>query len=179
MTRTIFAALGVVFALILVFCASFLGRLAYDMHATAPTYEKLAVDITRELASAWSVDKIKTRYAAAVAGRLNVSAARRPFEALKPLGALRYVEDVTLETRWTRASFSELSSPAAAAGLLSELLSKTVHVSFFAKFANGRARVTVKLRSEGGQMKLWHLQIDSRDPLPNAPRRNRQAISRA
>jgi len=179
MTRTIFAALGVLFALLIVFCASFLGRTAYDMHAKAPVYEKLAVDITRELASTWSVDVIRTRYANAVAGRLNGGAARQPFAALKPLGALRYVEDVTLKTRWTRAALSELSSPAAAAQLLSEMLSKTVHVTFLAKFANGRARVTVKLRSEGGQMKLWHLQIDSRDPLPNATRRNRQAISRA
>ena len=54
-----------------------------------------------------------------------------------------------------------------AAERLAELLSKTVKVTFVAKFASGFANVTVELKSEGGRMKLWRLQIDGR----KAPRR--------
>jgi hypothetical protein len=179
MLRTFFAGLGVVFALILVFCASFLGRVAYDMQAKRPAYEKLAVDITRELSRTWSAQDIKAHYAAAVAYRLSAPAAQRALDALKPLGGLRYVDDMRSRTRWTRGSLFELKSPAEAAEVLAELLSKTVRITFVAKYDHGFADVTMELRSEGGAMKLWHLQIDSQDPLPQSPHRAPQAISRA
>lgn len=174
-----FAGLGVLFTALLIFSASFLGNLAFELQAQGPRYEKLAVDITRDLARSWSVNDIKPHYADAVAHRLGGLAAQPTFDALKPLGPLLYVDDLTHRTRWTHQSLRQLKSPAAAAEMLAELLSKTVHVTFVAKFTSGLARVTVELRSEGGTMKLWHLQIDSRDRLPRAPRTAPQAISHA
>jgi hypothetical protein len=179
MIRTLFAGLGVIFALLIVFCASFLGRLAVELEQQRPAHERLAVDITRDLARAWSVKDIRTRYSAAVSRRIGAAGVQEPFNALKPLGPLRYAEDPEVRTGWTRDSLRRVTSPAAAAELLAELLSKTVRVTFLAKFANGFAHVTVELRNEGGTMKLWHLRIDSREPLGTPPRRRPRAISHA
>lgn len=178
MLRTIFAGLGVLFMLLLVFSSSFLGKLAFDMHDKGPAYEKLAADITRDLARNWSVKDIREHYSASVAYRLEDAGAQRPFDSLKPLGPLRYVDDVELDTGWTRNAWRDIDSPAAAADLLAGILRKSVEVTFLAKFANGFARVTMKLKSERGEMKLWHLQIDARDRLPRRPRRM-QLISHA
>ncbi len=179
MIRTFFAGLGVIFALLIVFCASFLGRLAFEQGDQRPAHERLAVTITRDLSRAWSVKDIRPYYSAAVGRRLGTAAAQEPFDALRPLGALRYVDDADVKTGWTRERLRRVTSPAAAAELLAELLRKTVRVTFLAKFANGFAHVTVELRNEGGVMKLWHLRIDSREPLPDAPPRRPQAISHA
>lgn len=179
MLRTVFAALGVLFAALILFCASFLGRIAYDMHKDGPAYEKLAVDITRDLSRHWSVDDVKSHYAMPVAHKLSAPATRRALAAFKPLGALRYVDDMTVRTRWTRDSLMALKSPADGAKMLAELLSKTVRITFVAKFDHGFADVTIELKSERGKMKLWHLQIDSQDHLPPARRRRPMAISRA
>lgn len=178
MLRSFLAGLGVVFALILVFLTSFLGRIAYDMDTQGPAYEKLAVDIARELSRNWSVTDIKAHYASAVAHKLGGADAQRALAAVKPLGSLRYVDEVTHRTRWTRRSLMGLKSPADGAELLAELLRKTVRVSFVAKFDNGFADVTMELKSEGGAMKLWHLQIDSQERL-RAPQDAPVAISRA
>jgi hypothetical protein len=179
MIRTFFAGLGVLFALLMVFCASFLGKLAFELKTQGPAYEKLAVDITRELSRAWSIEDIRSHYASALAHKLGGPAAQRSVDALKPLGPLRYVDDLTHRTRFTRDTLREIASPAAAAEVLAELLSKTVKVSFVAKFANGFAGVVIELKSEGGKMKLWHLQIDGQSPLPDGPRRAPQTISHA
>ncbi|HEY7669082.1 MAG TPA: hypothetical protein VH852_00450, partial [Hyphomicrobium sp.] len=142
-------------------------------------HERLAIEITRDLSSAWSVKDIRSHYASAVDHGLGTPGAQEPLNALKPLGPLRYADDPEVHTGWSRESLNRATSPAAAAELLAELLSKSVRVSFLAKFANGFARVSMELRNEGGTMKLWHLQIDSREPLPSAPRRRPQAISHA
>ena len=179
MIRTFFAGLGVLFATLLVFSASFLGNLAFELNTRGPDYERLAVDITRDLARAWSIDDIAPRYADAIAQARGGLRAQAPLAALKPLGPLHYADDVAHSTRWSRQSLRQLHSPAAAAEMLAGLLSKTVHVTFVAKFANGIARVSVELRSEGGTMKLWHLQIESRDRLPASSPPAPRAISHA
>jgi hypothetical protein len=179
MIRNLFAGLGVVFALLAVFCASFLGRLAFEQEGQLPAHERLAVDITRELSQSWSVEDIRAHYSSAVAQRIGTAGTQAPFNVLKPLGPLRYVDDAKVETGWRRESLERVTSPAAAAELMAELLSKTVRVTFLAKFANGFARVSMELRNEGGAMKLWHLQIDSREPLRNPPPRRPQSISHA
>lgn len=174
MIRTFFSALGVLFAALLMFSASFMGKLGVEMRQQEPAYQKLAVDITRELSRTWSVQSIKAHYAAALAPRLGDRAAQVPFDALRPLGALRYTDDVSLDSGWSLRELERVNSPAAAADLLARLLRKSVRVSFLAKFANGFATVTVELKSEGGAMKLWHLRIDSHEPLKRqhrAPRR--------
>jgi len=169
MTRTIFAALGLLFTALIVFSATFLGRLSYELRDQGPAYEKRAVEITRTLSRTWSVQDIQSQYAVAVADRHCGRAMQRSFNGLKALGQLRYVEDLTHRTRWTNESLTALKSPAAAAEMLAELLNKTVRVSFVAKFANGSGDVTMEFKSEGGRMRLWNLQIDSRDVLPRVP----------
>lgn len=165
MVRTVFAGLGVVFAALILFCASFFGRLALELHVQGPAYERLAAGITRELSKSWSMADIKQHYASAAADKLGGSAAQASFAALKPLGQLRYVDDVTHTTRWDAAGWTELTSPAAGAEMLADVLTKTVKVTFRAKFANGFAHVSVELKSEGGVMKLWRLQIDGQEEL--------------
>jgi hypothetical protein len=179
MVRTLFAGLGVIFALLIVFCASFLGRVAVELDTQSAAHERLAVDITRDLARAWSVKDIRAHYSASVSHSLDSPSAQEPFNALRPLGPLRYAEDPEVRTGWTRDSLRRVTSPAAAAELLAELLSKTVRVTFLAKFANGFAHVTVELRNEGGTMKLWHLRIDSQEPFRDRRRRRPRAISHA
>ncbi len=179
MIRTIFAGLGVTFALLMVFCASFLGRLAFELDTQSAAHRRLAVTITRDLSRAWSIKDIRTHYSASVSRRLGSPSAQEPFNALRPLGSLRYVDDAKVASGLTRANLARVETPADAAGLLAEILSKTVRVTFLAKFANGFARVTVELRNEDGAMKLWHLQIDSREPLQHRTRQRPQAISHA
>jgi len=178
MVRTFFAALGVIFAALLVFCASFFGRLALELHAQGPAYERLATDITRDLSMSWSMADIKQHYAAGAAYKLGSATTQETFSALKPLGQLRYVDDVTHSTRWDSAGWAELKSPAAAAEVLADVLSKTVRVRFVAKFANGFARVTIELKSEGGAMKLWRLQIDGQEELLRQQLSKPQPIAR-
>ena len=59
------------------------------------------------------------------------------------------------------------------------MLSKTVRITFVAKYEHGFADVTVELKNEGGEMKLWHIQIESQEPLPGPASKRPQAISRA
>jgi len=179
MVRTLFAALGVVFAALILFCASFFGRLALELRGQGPAYEQLAVSIARDLSKSWSVADIKQTFAAPVAYKLGGAAAQATFTALSPLGQLRYVDEVAHTTRWDAAGWTELTSPAAAAEMLADVLNKSVRVTFVAKYANGFAHVTVELRSDGGAMKLWRLQIDGQDELLHRQQSKPQAISRA
>jgi hypothetical protein len=179
MIRTFFAGLGVIFALLIVFCASFLGRLAVELEVQRAANEHLAVSITRDLSRDWSIKDIRAHYSSSVSHRIGASSAQSPFDTLRPLGPLRYVDDAKVDSGLTQRNLRRVGTPADAAGLLAEILNKTVRVTFLAKFANGFARVTVELRNEGGTMKLWHLQIDSQEPLQNRTRRRPQAISHA
>jgi hypothetical protein len=178
MLRTFFSALGVLFAALIVFCASFLGNLAVNIDKHAAEYESLAVDITRELSHTWSLADIETRCAKAATDEAG-PAAQQALDTLKPLGALLYADDIAHKTRWTRSSWSEMRSPAVAAERLAELLRRTVKVTFVAKFAGGFANVTAELKSEGGRMKLWRLQIDSREKIRPQQELQRRVISHA
>lgn len=178
MLRTFFSALGVMFAAIIVFCASFLGNLAVDIDKHATEYETLAVDITRELSRTWSLADIETRTAKA-ANDERGPATQQALDAMKPLGALLYADDLAHTTRWTASSWSEMRSPAVAAERLAELLSRTVKVTFVGKFAGGLADVTAELKSDGGRMKLWRLQINSRDKIRPQQELQRRVISHA
>jgi hypothetical protein len=179
MVRTFFAGLGVVFAALILFGAGFFGRLALELSAQGPAYEKLAVDITRDLSKQWSAADIKQHFAAPMASKLGGRGAQATFGALKPLGQLRYVDGMVHTTRWDNAGWTELASPAAAAEMLAEVLNKTVRVTFVAKFANGFATVSIELRSDGGAMRLWRLQVDGQDELLRRLETRPQSIARA
>lgn len=169
MIRTFFSALGVLFAALLIFCASFVGKLGLEVSRQEAAYEKLAVDITRELSRTWSVEALKPHYAAELAPGLQGAVVQAQFDTLRPLGPLRYADDVQVDTGWSLDRVKSLKSPAEAADLIAQVLRKSARVSFLAKFAEGFANVTMELRNERGQMKLWHLRIDSREPLPSPP----------
>jgi len=169
MIRSIFSILGVLIAAIIVFSASFFGCVALDIDRQSPSNQALAVNITRELSQRWSLHDIKPYYAKSIASNRSFPEAQRSLDALKGLGSLRDVNDVTQRLRWTKEAMFQMTSPARAAAIISEILSKTVTVTFVGKFATGRARVTVELRSENGTMRLWHLQIDRLDRPRPAP----------
>jgi hypothetical protein len=179
MVRTFFAGLGVVFAALILFGAGFFGRLALELSAQGPAYEKLAVDITRDLSKQWSAADIKQHFAAPMASKLGGRGAQATFGALKPLGQLRYVDGIVHTTRWDSAGWTELTSPAAGAEMLADVLTKTVRVAFVAKFANGFAHMSIELKSDGGVMKLWRLQIDGQDELQRRQQTTTQPIARA
>lgn len=180
MIRSFFFILGVLFAALIVFCASFLANLALVIDREAAANEALAIKITGELSQNWSIGDIKPYYAKSIAPNLSRPEAKQSLDVLKGLGALRYADDVTVSSRWTQEALGQMTSPSRAAEILSEMLSKTVTITFVGKFATGRARVIAVLRSEDGAMRLWHLQIDSLDRPRRAPvRQARPKISHA
>ena len=178
MLRKFFTGLGAMFAALMVFCASFLGNLAANIDRHGVEYETLAVDVTRELSHTWTLTAIESRVAKA-ANDENGPIPQEALDTLKPLGGLLYADGLTHTTRWKHPAWSEGRSPAVAAESLANLLSKAVRVTFVGKFANGFANVTAELRSEGGRMKLWRLQIDSREKLRPPRELERVLISHA
>lgn len=70
------------------------------------------------------------------------------------------------------------SSPRPRPPRCSPTCSKSVKVTFVAKFANGFAHVTIELRSEGGAMKLWRLQVDGQENLLRQQQSKAQPIAR-
>jgi hypothetical protein len=177
MLRTFFASLGVLFAAILVFCASYFGNVAADIRHHGTDYEKLAVAITRELSRTWSLTDIEAHYAEDARSEL-APVLDASLDGLKPLGVLLYADNVEVETLWSRG-LGQARSPAAVAERVAELISRSVKVKFVGKFAGGLADVTAELRREQGKMKLWRLKIDSREPLRPDSYPGRRVISHA
>jgi hypothetical protein len=181
MLRTFFSGLGVLFAALVVFCASYFGNLAADIDNHAADYEKLAIDATRELSRAWSLADIEKHYTADA--REELAPALQPgqpgLDTLKPLGVLLYADDVTVDTRWSHAFWRQVTSPGVAAERLSDLINRSVKVTFVGKFAGGLADVTAELKREGGSMKLWRLTIDSREKPRREESPARRVISHA
>jgi hypothetical protein len=181
MLRTFFSCLGVMFAALFVFCASFLGNVAADVDAHGPDYEKLAVEVTRELSRTWSLANIEQHYASEARQELEpvLQLGGATLDNLKPLGVLLYADNVTVETRWSHSFWREVNSPAVAAERLAQLIGRSVKVTFVGKFAGGLADVTAELKREGGQMKLWRLRIDSREKREREDYPGRRVISHA
>jgi hypothetical protein len=92
---------------------------------------------------------------------------------------LLYADNLRVDTRWSRAFWQDVDSPAAAAERLADLISRSVKVSFVGKFAGGFADVTAELKRENGRMKLWRLRIDSREKREREDYPGRRVISHA
>jgi hypothetical protein len=178
MLRTFFSGLGVLFAALIVFCASFLGNVAADIDTHGEDYERFAVEATRELSRTWTLADIEKHYAEQAREEL-APVLHAQIDSLKPLGTLLYADNITVETRWSRAFWHDLNSPSVAAERLAELISRSVKVSFVGKFSGGFADVTAELRREGGRMKLWRLRIDSRENREREEYPGRRVISHA
>ncbi len=162
MLRTVFAALGMLFALLLVFTASFLGNVALDIQNRSDEYEALTIDVTRTLSRSWRLAAIDQHYVDDAREELR-PVLSADMEELKPLGALLYVDAIQVETRWSRGPLTGFLSPMLAAERVAELLNRSVKVSFVGKFAGGLADVTAELKREGGRMKIVRLRVESRE----------------
>ena len=178
MLRTLFSCLGVVFAALLVFSASFLGNVAADLDRRSTDYETLAVDVTRELSRTWKLADIQQHYAADARDEL-LPVLGADLDELKPLGPMLYADNVHIETRWSRGLWQNVTSAGAAAERLADLINRSVKVSFVGKFAGGLADITAELRREGGRMKLWRLRIESREKGKPEEFPGRRVISHA
>ena len=178
MLRTLFSGLGVLFAALIVFCASFLGNVAADIDSHGSDYEKLAVEVTRELSRTWTLADIEEHYASEAREEL-APVLHAGMDSLKPLGVLLYADNVRVETRWSRAFWQDVTSPAVAAERLADLIGRSVKVTFLGKFAGGFADVTAELKREGGRMRLWRLRIDSREKRERDDYPGRRVISHA
>src|SRR5665648_68011 len=132
MLRTLFSGLGVLFAALIVFCASFLGNVAADIDRHASDYETLAVDVTRELSRTWTLADIEEHYASEAREEL-APVLHAGMDSLKPLGVLLYADNVQVETRWSRAFWQEVTSPTVAAERLADLIGRSVKVTFLGK----------------------------------------------
>jgi hypothetical protein len=181
MLRTFFSGLGLLFAALIVFCASYVGNLAAVIDDHGADYQRLAVDVTRELSRSWSLADIEKHYTADA--REELAPALQPglpgLDNLKPLGVLLYADDVRVETLWSHDFRAQVTSPGAAAERLSQLINRAVRVTFVGKFAGGLADVTVELKREAGVMKLWRLRVDSREKLRREENPGRRVISHA
>jgi len=178
MLRTLFSILGVMFAALLVFSASFLGNVAADLDRRSADYEALAVDVTRELARTWKLSDIREHYVTDARDEL-LPVFDADLGDLKPLGPLLHADNVRIETRWSRDLWQNVTSAGGAAERISDLINRAVKVSFVGKFAGGVADVTAELKREGGRMKLWRLRIESREKPKPEDSPGRRVISHA
>ena len=138
----------------------------------ARDYEQLAVDVTRELSRTWTLADIEEHYAAEAREEL-APVLHAGMDSLKPLGVLLYADNVRVETRWSRAFWHDVDSPAVAAERLADLIGRSVKVTFVGKFAGGFADVTAR-----AQARRWpHEALAPADRQPRKARTRR--LSRA
>jgi len=138
MMKKLFLAMGVVFACII---AGFL-LLGLKAVSDASQNKIVAETITRDMARAWEAKDLKPHFVRIAADRLNFDAAQVTFNKMKPFGPLKRIEQ-SQQTAF-KTSVGEAS---------------TATIAMVAEFANGRANVTIDLRSEGGEMKLWNVNV--------------------
>src|SRR5262249_46746964 len=134
MLKKLLIALGVIFACLVV-SFSLLGLKAIS---DAPRNKAIAELITRDMARSWTAEDLRPHFVGVAAERVNFAEAQMEFNKMKPLGRLKRVER---------------SQQIAFRAYLGE--GSTATIAMVAEFENGRANVTMNLRSERGQMKLW------------------------
>ena len=137
MLKKLFIAMGVLMTCLI---ASWLV-LGFEAVGDAPKNKAIAEAITRDMARAWNVNDLKPHCAQVVANNLNSPDAQMYFDRLKPLGALKRIEQAQ-QTAF-RISFAE----------------STATVFMVAEFENGRANITMRLKDEGKVMKVWELDV--------------------
>jgi hypothetical protein len=156
MLKRIFILIGVLSTGFIASCSLFLG---YSAVNDAPHNKALAEAITRDLARGWDVSDLRPHFVTAAAEQVNFSQAQTAFNALRPLGGLKSVDQAQQTQFYLDAK-------------VSEGLTKTATVAMVAVFENGRANVTMELKSEAGQMKLWHVNVT---PIGGAPAKGEKA----
>ena len=138
MLRTLFSILGVMFAALLVFSASFLGNVAADLDRRSADYEALAVDVTRELARTWKLADIREHYVADARDEL-LPVFDADLGDLKPLGPLLHADNVRIETRWSRDLWQNVTSAGGAAEHISDLILRSAPLRASRRMGHGPA----------------------------------------
>jgi hypothetical protein len=156
MLKKLLIVMGVISTGFIASCALLLGFSAAN---DAPRNKALAETITRDLARGWNVSDLKPYFVTTVAGQLNLAEAQAAFNTLKPLGSLQRIEQ------------SQQTGFVMEKNLGGEL-SKTATVAMVAAFENGRANVTMQLKSEADQMKLLNVNVT---PIGGVPAKGQQA----
>jgi hypothetical protein len=143
MLKKFFIAMGVIFACLIGSCAIFVG---VNAARDAPNNKAVAEAITRDLARSWNLHDLKPYFVSTAADQINFADAQFSFNKLRPLGALKRVE----QAQQTGFKIEKNSGHES---------TKTATIVMVAEFDNGRATVTMQLKSDGGAMKLWHLNV--------------------
>ena len=148
MLKKFLVAMGVIFTGLMASCTLVAGLTGFSAVADAPKNKAIAEAVARDLARSWNVSDLKPRSATAVTNQLNFTDAQMSMNKLKPLGALKKIE----QAEQTAFHYGKE---------LGEEAVKTATVKIVAEFENGRANVVVQLKSEGGEMKLWHVNVET------------------
>jgi hypothetical protein len=143
MLKKFFIAMGVVCTCLIASCTLFFG---FNAANDATKNKAIAEAITRDMARTWNVNDLKPHFVAIALRQVNFPEAQLSFNKLKALGALKTIEqaqqtEFRLGQDWGGA------------------LSKSATIVLVAEFENGRATVTMRLASEGTEMKLWHVNV--------------------
>ena len=145
MLKKFFITMGVVCTCLIASCTLFIGLNAAN---DAPKNKAIAEAITRDMARAWNVNDLKPNFVAVALRQVNFAEAQLTFNKLKTLGPLQTIE----QTQQTEFRIGQD---------LGGALTKSATIVLVAEFENGRATVTIRLASEGAEMKLWHVNVTS------------------
>jgi len=142
MLKKFFIAMGVVCTCLIACCMLFVGLAASE----ATKNKAVAQAITRDMARAWNISDLKPHFIAPAVRQVNFADAQLRFNKLKGLGTLKTIEQAQ------QTDFRIGKD-------LGGVLTKSATIVMVAEFENGRATVTMRLTSEGSEMKLWHVNV--------------------
>jgi hypothetical protein len=143
MLKKFFMVMGVICTCLIASCTLFFGLNAAN---DAAKNKAIAEAITRDMARAWNVSDLKPHFVAIALRQVNFAEAQQGFNKLKARGALKTIE---------QAQQTEFKMGKDLGGVLT----KSATIVLVAEFENGRATVTMRLASEGAEMKLWHVNV--------------------
>jgi hypothetical protein len=147
MFKKFLVAMGVIFIGLVASCTLVAGLAGFSAMSDAPKNKAIAEAVTRDLARSWNAGDLKPYFATHAANQLNFADAHMSINKLKPLGALKKIE----QAEQTAFHYGKN---------LGEEMTKTATIRMVAEFENGRAIVVVELKSEAGEMKLWHVNVE-------------------
>jgi hypothetical protein len=159
MLKKFFIVMGVLFTGLIGSCMLVLGGVGIDAAGEAPQNKAVAAVVARDLARAWDVNDLKPHFVSNALSQVNFGQAQLSINPLKPLGALRNIE----EAQQTEFRYDKK---------LGGVTTKTATIFMVAEFENGRANVTIRLMNEGNLMKLLHVNVA---PIGNVRAKKEQA----
>lgn len=118
----------------------------------APVNKAVAEAMLRDIAREWDPHTLQPMFAPVAARQVAFSNLQTTMNKLRPLGRLSSIERAE-QTGWQYTS------------TLGVAIEKRATIEFVAAFENGRANVKIELRNVGGEMKLWHMDVNSTGPV--------------